>query len=85
MKFQAAAFLSSLPLFSLALLVPPFTESESSSPYLRSVAGSIGTSKQTTLLNLYLPLLGPDHVQIHFKTPCEGCFIGTEDGLVRLF
>ncbi|KAI1626257.1 hypothetical protein EDD37DRAFT_336894 [Exophiala viscosa] len=24
---------------------------------------------------------GPDHVSIHFRAPCQGCFIGTDDGL----
>ncbi|KAJ9630071.1 hypothetical protein H2204_008726 [Knufia peltigerae] len=24
---------------------------------------------------------GPNHISIHFRAPCQGCFIGTDDGL----
>ncbi|EXJ77064.1 hypothetical protein A1O3_10222 [Capronia epimyces CBS 606.96] len=52
---------------SLVLALPSFPPSS-----LGSVAKDITAVAGTT---------GPEHITIHFRAPCQGCFIGTDDGL----
>ncbi|KAK5190319.1 hypothetical protein LTR96_006332 [Exophiala xenobiotica] len=52
-------------LATAALLSSPPTTTDSAPKDIETVAGTTG----------------PDHISIHFRAPCQGCFIGTDDGL----
>ncbi|KIW13887.1 hypothetical protein PV08_06668 [Exophiala spinifera] len=65
MKASSLKAVSFFTSFVAASLLPFSSTSDSAPKTIETVAGSTG----------------PDHISIHFRAPCQGCFIGTDNGL----